>query len=400
MQLRCSTISCIVLQVVTGLRAFSDWLDSTETRLPEIVGETDEDSSSGTIPVEKPEDFARLLKELTAVRDGAQQRRSELETLSQTVEQIFLKAKSVSDGGEEESNKGEKQHTALQEKLRSVESRMEQLTSVLDARFRRLKESSQNYSSFRILYGQEMDWLAKLERTLEKRHPNAACDAEEISEDLDDLENFMNNRDVDRVGEIHALAESMCGSERLLSIVNSQIESLDSKWNRLRQKAEERQKILEGSIAEAQELERSILMCQEWTVSSDAILARRLQAEIFVSDIPEEHSMMKNEFDEYDGRIRELDQAVERYRAMGKHEAAARLSEQLKLIKERFEDAKKKLAMFETSSELEPKIHHLSRVIMDTQDGLCLAELTSDDPEIIQGHLNHCMVIFQRDQSD
>jgi hypothetical protein len=48
--------------------------------------------------------------------------------------------------------------------------------------------------------------------------------------------------------------------------------------------------------------------------------------------------------------------------------------------------------MFETVSELEPKVHQLSRIVNDTQEGFYLAELNSDDPEMIQGHLNHCSV--------
>lgn len=161
----------LLFQVVTGLRGFCDWLDVTEARLPDIFGDGDDDRNASPVnlPVEKPEDYARLLKELQAVKDGAQERRSELDKLSQTVEGIFVKAKmgvrpSVStEEPSADDEDGEKRAAALQEKLKSVESRMEQLTSVLDVRFRRLKESSQSYGGFRILYGQEMDWLARLE---------------------------------------------------------------------------------------------------------------------------------------------------------------------------------------------------------------------------------------------
>lgn len=48
----------------------------------------------------------------------------------------------------------------------------------------------QEYGEFKTLAAQEKDWLERLEKKL-NRSVNTAADAEEISEELVDIENFL-----------------------------------------------------------------------------------------------------------------------------------------------------------------------------------------------------------------
>ena len=55
-----------------------------------------------------------------------------------------------------------------------------------------MKSASDDFGEFRSLVAQETVWLDRLEKKLEKSAQTTAADAEEISEELDDIENFLN----------------------------------------------------------------------------------------------------------------------------------------------------------------------------------------------------------------
>jgi hypothetical protein len=73
-------------KVVTSLRAFSDWLDSAESRVTHAVDEESVETPEG----EKPEDFNKILNEIQLVKEGAQDRSVELEKLSETGKQEYF----------------------------------------------------------------------------------------------------------------------------------------------------------------------------------------------------------------------------------------------------------------------------------------------------------------------
>lgn len=85
---------------------------------------------------------------------------------------------------------------------------------------------------------------------------------------------------------------------------------------------------------------------------------------------------------------------IEEYKASGKHEAASRLQEQMALIEQKFSEVQKKFDRFRSPTNLEPRLSRALRELRGIEEATCLLELASEDPEVIEGQLKHCLVSF------
>ena len=147
-----------------------------------------------------------------------------------------------------------------------------------------------DYGEFKTLMAQESDWLERLEKKLRKP-TNSAADAEEISEELNEIENFLDNHPEDRLERIKELAESLTEMKILISSWVEEAQKLDKRWEELRQRAKDRTTLLETAIAEAQEWEYKLIAVQDWLTERDILLSSHLEHELTVDDLPDEHQV-------------------------------------------------------------------------------------------------------------
>ena len=111
-----------------------------------------------------------------------------------------------------------------------------------------LKKATAEYGEFKTLSAQESDWLERLEKRLKKSLQHSAADAEEISEELDDIENFLNNHPEDRLPRLEALAEALKVKGVIIEVVDSDVKRLKARWVELAEKAKHRTDVLEGQF--------------------------------------------------------------------------------------------------------------------------------------------------------
>lgn len=90
----------------------------------------------------------------------------------------------------------------------------------------------------------------------------------------------------------------------------------------------------------------------------------------------------------------EMAKQVQNYKANGKHEAAARLQEQMAHMKRRFMEVQNKFEKFGSSSNLEPRLSRALRELRGIEEATCLLELATEDPEAIESQLKQCLVRF------
>ena len=93
------------------------------------------------------------------------------------------------------------------------------------------------YGEFKTLVAQESDWLERLEKKLRKSSSNTAADAEEISEELNAIENFLDNHPEDRLCRIRTLAESLTKKNILISTWLNDAKRLEERWGELKKRA-------------------------------------------------------------------------------------------------------------------------------------------------------------------
>lgn len=92
--------------------------------------------------------------------------------------------------------------------------------------------------------------------------------------------------------------------------------------------------------------------------------------------------------------LQEMALQIDTYKASGKQEAALRLQEQLSLIEQKFSEVQKKFQRFRCPTNLEPRLSRALRELRGIEEATCLLELSSEDPEAIEGQLKHCLVIY------
>ena len=143
------------------------------------------------------------------------------------------------------------------------------------------------YGEFKTLAAQESDWMERLEKKL-RRSTNTAADAEEISEELDDIENCLNNHPEERIARLRLLASGLGEKDILISPVQTEADKLATRWVALERQARERIRSLEECIMEAQEWECKILCVQDWLAEKDMLLTSHLEHELTVEDLADE----------------------------------------------------------------------------------------------------------------
>ena len=148
-----------------------------------------------------------------------------------------------------------------------------------------------DYGEFKTLVAQESDWLERLEKKLRKS-TNSAADAEEISEELNEIENFLDNHPEERLLRIRALAQSLMEKGILISAWLEDAQRLEKRWEELQKQAKTRMALLESAIAEAQEWEYKLIAVQDWLTERDILLSSHLEHELTVDDLPDESQVM------------------------------------------------------------------------------------------------------------
>ena len=151
-----------------------------------------------------------------------------------------------------------------------------------------MKLASTEYGEFKTLQAQESDWLERLEKKLQKS-TNTAADAEEISEELNEIEHFLDNHDrQNRLERIKTLSDSLGSKNIEICQWQNEADKLVKRWTDLREKAKGRTALLEKSIAEAQEWEYKLIAVQDWLTERDILLTSHLEHELTVDDLPDE----------------------------------------------------------------------------------------------------------------
>lgn len=199
-----------------------------------------------SVVTDAPELSQRTYK-LLQLRDKTDRKSSVLNRLSSTVSQLIESESEGEGGGPGASTPApaSSKPSFLELKFSEVQTRWSTLTEPVSNQYTKMREASTDYGEFKTLVAQESDWLDRLEKKL-RRSSKCAADAEEISEELDDLENCLNNRPGDRLDKLKRLAVSLSEKDVLISPVQTEADRLEKRWESLGGHAKKRIKSLEG----------------------------------------------------------------------------------------------------------------------------------------------------------
>ncbi|XP_059471691.1 dystrophin, isoforms A/C/F/G/H isoform X3 [Neocloeon triangulifer] len=363
------------LDVLKGVDDLEQWLQELETEIPLEKAPTASSSA----------ELFRVKGQLQVLKDKVDSRTEQFRTINEIGSELLLLA-------EEEGSPGLHE---LQKLFTQLNAHWSTVTEIVYSRVRTLKDASHNYGEFRALVAQERDWLDKLEKRLRKS-PKSAADAEEISEELDDLENYIRNHPEARLARIQCLAKELSDVDVMPSIVQAEAEGLTARWSQLSQKARERTRLLENSISEAQNWEACILSAMQWLTRVHTLLTARAEEDLTAADLPEEDKQLVEEFETQKTTLKDMEQQIEAYNNAGQVEAATRLHEQLSLLNRRFTEVRAQFDNFRAAgnANLDTRLTRALRELRTIEDTSCILEPSSAEPDDLDGQLSNCNRLY------
>ncbi|KAI4501477.1 hypothetical protein M0802_003354 [Mischocyttarus mexicanus] len=356
-------------EIVNGIDDFTKWLSDLEKEIP------------ADIKITSSVELFQVRGRYQTLKDKIDKRVEEFRNLNEMGNDKLLSSEGSS-------------VKELGRRFTFLNARWTDVTDRIYERYRHLQNATHEYGEFRALVAQESDWLDKLEKRL-KKSTKYAADAEEISEELDDLENYIRNHPESRQEKIQEIGKQLVDSNIMTQSIQTDVEALTNRWENLNGQADQRAKLLEGSVKQAQQSEGRILALQHSLTQVDSVLTARLDCDLTADDLPHDYQKLMQEMEHQSATLKEMAAQIETYKSSGKEEAAHRLEEQMTLIEQKFIEVQKKFQRFRCSTNLEPRLSRALRELRGIEEATCLLELSSEDPEAIEGQLKHCLRFYQ-----
>ncbi|KAK7483287.1 hypothetical protein BaRGS_00025454, partial [Batillaria attramentaria] len=264
-----------------------------------------------------------------------------------------------------------------------------------------LQELARSLMKMNALWGdvcQRVDRYTTLYETSEMQWRElkaTSSDAEDISEELNEMETLLQDHEQENKRRIQDLAGELISNSIMTDVVQRELDEFMRKFDSLESEAKSKISRLEQSIQRAQIIERQMLEMSQWMGEISQHLQSRLDADLLAGDMPQEYESLKEEFSQQEALLRELEDHVTQYRQQGKMEASARLEQQTQLLKKHFAEVMVKFRKFQRPAEFEPKLSHVKRELDNIQERIHLLEVPSDDPQAIQERLDTCMKYYK-----
>ncbi|VDP07593.1 unnamed protein product [Soboliphyme baturini] len=174
----------------------------------------------------------------------------------------------------------------LQQQFLSTRQQWGSICKAMSDRLNVLMSAFELWKEFQELMAAEKIALDEMESKLkEPRKP--AADAEDFSEQLDELERIIEN--CNRHDRIMEIATSLQSQRMMLAALENELTKYKVRRSEVLFPAYELHSYLKARACETEEHERQLNDCLSWIEHVDNILSARLESDTFASDLPEEY---------------------------------------------------------------------------------------------------------------
>ncbi|KAK3089530.1 hypothetical protein FSP39_004327 [Pinctada imbricata] len=296
-------------EIYERMKAITDWLEPIK-----------EDLVNKDYAVDSPNDLSVKCKKFKALKGDVSDKEEEVNKLNEDTNEMLNSAPAGS----------------LQDLARSLMKLNTLWTEVynrVDHYHQIYSTSERQWKQYSTHMDEENRHLTSLERKISRSSLSASSDAEDISEDLDDLETCLRDHTLERKNRVQDLGRELMANSIMEVKIKDELETYSNKWNILDCQAREKIHNLERSINQAQTTERQMLDMSTWMSDVTEVLQARLDADILAGDVPKEFESLKEEFQQYENILAELDKNVVELESQGNMEASVRLKDQVHLLK-------------------------------------------------------------------
>lgn len=266
--------------VVVQIDEIEKWLNSLEKEMQPLQMQL----------ISSPNELFKQKLKYQGVKEVCDAKTVQFKSLNETASEILIEV------DEKENMKRSDSITNMVKALTKLNSYWNEMTNEIYNKAATLERVSSQLGEFRTLIAQENGYLDKLEQVLNKSLETAA-DAEEICEELDDLENIIRNHSSERLQKIEEIGNELIEVQFMASNILADINAVQSRWEDLQEIANTRAHVLDNAAKEAQSSESKVSYLQDWIAKVDVILDNHLENDVGIEDLPHDFQVRSIDLD-------------------------------------------------------------------------------------------------------
>ncbi|XP_032576511.1 dystrophin, isoforms A/C/F/G/H isoform X10 [Drosophila sechellia] len=331
------------------------------------------------------------------------QSKSRFQTLKETCERETTQFRDLNERGGElllqmdelQDQDRESRYGSLAKQFTRINARWTEVTELVYAKTALLEHISTQLGEFKKFMVSETGYLDKLENKI-RNTPENAADAEEIMEELDDLENVLRSHSEEWLDKIQEIGNELIDNEFMAHSIRRDIDETVQRWTQLQQQAKKRTELLEQKVSEAEQSEKCIVQFEKWLTRVDDILSDYLENDVTLADQPEDFQRLAREFVANEKNFTEISELIDEHTRNGKVGAANRLQEQLNLMEVRFKYCQAKLS--KCTAPQPAYESHLNRAYTDLRNverSTQVLDVASAGPNTVQAQYQNCLQIYR-----
>ncbi|KMZ02650.1 dystrophin, isoforms A/C/F/G/H isoform X12 [Drosophila simulans] len=331
------------------------------------------------------------------------QSKSRFQTLKETCERETTQFRDLNERGGElllqmdelQDQDRESRYGSLAKQFTRINARWTEVTELVYAKTALLEHISTQLGEFKKFMVSETGYLDKLENKI-RNTPENAADAEEIMEELDDLENVLRSHSEEWLDKIQEIGNELIDNEFMADSIRRDIDETVQRWTQLQQQAKKRTELLEQKVSEAEQSEKCIVQFEKWLTRVDDILSDYLENDVTLADQPEDFQRLAREFVANEKNFTEISELIDEHTRNGKVGAANRLQEQLNLMEVRFKYCQAKLS--KCTAHQPAYESHLNRAYADLRNverSTQVLDVASAGPNTVQAQYQNCLQIYR-----
>ncbi len=206
------------------------------------------------------------------------------------------------------------------------------------------------------------------------------------------MESLIKNHSPHAKDRTNVLSHQLIEKRVFISLVNRDIKEFQLRWQHIVDEANKKIRLLDSALADIQGWEKRLSEFKEWNNYMEKYMTSRVDKDIFADDVPDDAQRILDEFKTQEYVLRDLEETLHRYQVQNKFDASVRLEQQMGVARVMWTDSNNKLKKFQKPSDFDIKLQKLKNQLDEIDATLQTIGFYSEDIDIINMQLEHCMV--------
>ncbi|XP_064549817.1 dystrophin, isoforms A/C/F/G/H isoform X12 [Drosophila montana] len=360
-------------------------LQQTERWLNELEANT---PKSGVAEIRNSNELFQSKSKFQTLKETCEREATQFRELNELGGELLLQMDELQDK-EKDSKYG-----TLAKQFTRLNARWTEVTERVYAKTALLEHISTQLGEFKKFMVSETGYLDRLENKI--RNTTNAADAEEIIEELDDLENVLRAHSDEWLDKIQEIGNELIDNEFMGDVMRQDIDGIVERWTKLQQLAKKRAELLEEKVSEAEQSEKAVVHLEAWLTRMDEILSEHLENDVTIEDLPDDFQILAREFAINEQNFKDISELIAEHTAKGKTGAANRLQEQLNLMELRFKACQAKLNKCTAPQPAyESRLNRAYGDLRNVEHSTLVLDVASAGPSTVQAQYQKCLQIYR-----